>query len=254
MNVIRPYRGTNDYIAVGFCQQDREYAFRLIEEFVRNGYRVWFARENENGPDEEKERRNRVENCGLYLMILSDAAVNEHETRSGLNTAMRANRTVVTVEISAPEVLSPGMQLQLEKVPKVAFGKKETFLETLKEMGLLNENLCEKEEGTAMGVQYSLYREKSGERILLSKKKNRIGRLERICQCVIRDNCTVGREHALIFVSDAVCKLVDNHSFNGTYLNGQRLEPGVAYALEHGDRILLSNEELIFQITNKTNE
>lgn len=253
MNVIRPYRGTKDYIAVGFCNQDREYALTIVEELVRNGYRVWFVRENGHGP-EEAEKRNRIENCGLYLMVLSEAAVNAHESRKGLNIAMSANRTVVAVEISVPEMLSVGMQMQLEKVPKVAFEKKATFLEALKEMGVLNENLCEKEEGMATGVQYSLYREKTGERMLLSKKKNRIGRLERICQCVIRDNCTVSREHALIFLSDGICKLVDNHSFNGTFLNGQRLEPGIAYALEHGDRILLSNEEMIFQITNKTNE
>jgi len=57
---------------------------------------------------------------------------------------------------------------------------------------------------------------------------------------------TVSRNHALITTTDGSWFVEDRGSFNGTFLNGTRAQPGVSLPLRHGDRITLGTETLVF--------
>ena len=71
-----------------------------------------------------------------------------------------------------------------------------------------------------------------------------VGRSE---DCDLRlPTTTVSRQHALITTSDDHWFVEDRGSFNGTFLNSSRIQPGVRLPLRHGDRIGLGNETLVF--------
>lgn len=57
---------------------------------------------------------------------------------------------------------------------------------------------------------------------------------------------TVSRRHALLTASDDRWFVEDRGSFNGTYLNGARIQPGVRLPLRHGDRIAFGSETVVF--------
>jgi len=57
---------------------------------------------------------------------------------------------------------------------------------------------------------------------------------------------TVSRHHALVTEEGDRWFLEDRGSFNGTFLNGSRIQPGVKVPLRHGDRIGLGAESLVF--------
>jgi hypothetical protein len=57
---------------------------------------------------------------------------------------------------------------------------------------------------------------------------------------------TVSRRHARIAFRDARWWIEDRGSFNGTYLNGVRLRPGVPAPLRHADSIAFGAETLVF--------
>ena len=57
---------------------------------------------------------------------------------------------------------------------------------------------------------------------------------------------TISRHHALVTESEDRWFLEDRGSFNGTFLNGTRLQPGVKLPLRHGDRIGLGAEHVVF--------
>jgi hypothetical protein len=57
---------------------------------------------------------------------------------------------------------------------------------------------------------------------------------------------TVSREHAAVVFRDGRWFLEDRGSFNGTFLNGTRVQPGVPLPLRHADRISVGPEELLF--------
>ena len=57
---------------------------------------------------------------------------------------------------------------------------------------------------------------------------------------------TVSRHHALVTEEGDRWFLEDRGSFNGTFLNGSRIQPGAKVPLRHGDRIGLGAESVVF--------
>jgi pSer/pThr/pTyr-binding forkhead associated (FHA) protein len=57
---------------------------------------------------------------------------------------------------------------------------------------------------------------------------------------------TVSREHAALMLKDDRWYLEDRGSFNGTFLNGTRVQPGSPLPLRHADRIGIGAETLLF--------
>jgi pSer/pThr/pTyr-binding forkhead associated (FHA) protein len=57
---------------------------------------------------------------------------------------------------------------------------------------------------------------------------------------------TVSRMHALVIESAGRWFIEDRGSFNGTYLNGNRIQPGVRLPLRHGDRVTVGSESIVF--------
>jgi pSer/pThr/pTyr-binding forkhead associated (FHA) protein len=65
--------------------------------------------------------------------------------------------------------------------------------------------------------------------------------------CDVRlESKTVSRRHALIFERDGRWWIADTGSFNGTFINDDRVPPGVALQLHHADRIRIGSEKLVF--------
>jgi len=60
------------------------------------------------------------------------------------------------------------------------------------------------------------------------------------------DRKTVSRHHALICESGGRWFIEDRGSFNGTAINGARIQPGVKLPLRHGDRISIGVESVVF--------
>lgn len=55
---------------------------------------------------------------------------------------------------------------------------------------------------------------------------------------------TISQEHITVYMDKYNCGiLIDNQSTNGTFLNGKKLEPLQVYAVKHGDRIMIAEEE-----------
>lgn len=57
---------------------------------------------------------------------------------------------------------------------------------------------------------------------------------------------SVSREHAAIIRRDGRWFVEDRGSFNGTFVNGARVQPGSAVPLRHADRIVVGSETLLF--------
>ncbi|NEX62793.1 HD domain-containing phosphohydrolase [Noviherbaspirillum galbum] len=57
---------------------------------------------------------------------------------------------------------------------------------------------------------------------------------------------TVSRRHARILRRGDAYYVEDLHSFNGTYVDGERLKPGAWRALQEGDELNISNAQIVF--------
>lgn len=59
-------------------------------------------------------------------------------------------------------------------------------------------------------------------------------------------SATVSREHAAVSFRDGRWYVEDRGSFNGTFLNGTRVQPGMPLPLRHADRIGIGSETVLF--------
>lgn len=59
-------------------------------------------------------------------------------------------------------------------------------------------------------------------------------------------SAAVSREHAAVVFRDGRWYLEDRGSFNGTFLNGTRVQPGTPLPLRHADRIGIGAETVLF--------
>jgi pSer/pThr/pTyr-binding forkhead associated (FHA) protein len=60
------------------------------------------------------------------------------------------------------------------------------------------------------------------------------------------DSPAVSREHAAVVSREGRWYVEDRGSYNGTFLNGTRVNPGAPLPLRHADRIEIGGESLVF--------
>ncbi|MBQ9828480.1 MAG: FHA domain-containing protein [Lachnospiraceae bacterium] len=101
------------------------------------------------------------------------------------------------------------------------------------------------EEPDIIPVPY-LLRDKTGDKIFIEKDEFMIGKIAGIADCLISDNPTVSRMHAIIKKVNGVYYVCDNYSTNSTFLNGERLEPGKDYLLVDKAKIYFANDGFVF--------
>lgn len=95
-------------------------------------------------------------------------------------------------------------------------------------------------------VTGTLERINTGDQYSLIEEENTIGRSKNGNTIIISGNLHIGRHHACIRRDQDHFVFIDLNSKNQSYLNGERMEYGKEYALEHGDEIRLADETFQF--------
>jgi hypothetical protein len=85
------------------------------------------------------------------------------------------------------------------------------------------------------------------EKITIAKDFFKIGR-DPMRADFASENKVIGRVHAHVIVSNGEYFLEDNHSTNGSYVNGVKVSPKEKVKIKHEDKIKLANEEFIFRL------
>ena len=93
-------------------------------------------------------------------------------------------------------------------------------------------------------VKAYLVRNKTGERIPVTKPLFTIGKMGGSVDYAIYDNPSVSRQHASIVIEYGNCFIIDNNSTNGTYLEGAAIQPLYKTELENGALITVGDENL----------
>ena len=91
-------------------------------------------------------------------------------------------------------------------------------------------------------VSGSITRDKTGEKINISKENFKIGRERARVDYCISDNTAIGRHHATIIVRNGDAYLVDQNSRNFTFVNDVKVSPNVETKLKDGDKISFADE------------
>lgn len=107
-----PYEGQEPYIFLSYCHKDAEEVYPLLEQMVRDGYRIWYDDGNRPGDDWLENIAQHLNNCQIFIAIISKQSANSHNCRNEVNFAVEAEKKVIAIvleEFSMPL----GMRLQL---------------------------------------------------------------------------------------------------------------------------------------------
>ena len=66
------------------------------------------------------------------------------------------------------------------------------------------------------------------------------------CQLVINDNHVSSLHAEITLLDDGQIFIEDKNSLNGTFVNGNRIEPGQSVSVQRGDRVTLGNQNLVW--------
>lgn len=93
-----------------------------------------------------------------------------------------------------------------------------------------------------------MIRQKTGEKICISKPQFWFGKEAGFVDYCITDNPAISRRHAVVTIRNNECFIKDNRSTNRVFLNGHALEPGVDVKISDGDRVRMGDEEFTVSI------
>lgn len=99
----------------------------------------------------------------------------------------------------------------------------------------------------AAKTRFFLTRKKTGERVELAGKRFVVGK-SMYSSFQVRDTVTVSRSHALFCCDGDACRMEDDGSKNGTFVNGERLVAHASRCLADGDVVRMSDEDFVFEI------
>jgi hypothetical protein len=98
------------------------------------------------------------------------------------------------------------------------------------------------------GKKATICHVKSNERVAIKKPEFNIGKRSDN-DFIIRTD-TVSRQHACIYREGDHYYIKDLNSSNGTIVNGNMIKSGVPVEINNGTRIVLADQEFLFEITN----
>ncbi|MBQ8502740.1 MAG: FHA domain-containing protein [Clostridia bacterium] len=95
-------------------------------------------------------------------------------------------------------------------------------------------------------VLFVLERISTGERVPVKEKGLKVGSNEKYVDWCLSENKAVSSYHALFSCNSSNCCVRDNMSTNGTYINGNKIEPFEEYPLSNGDEVSIADEVFNF--------
>ena len=168
-------------------------------------------------------------------------------------TLQKLCQTVIGAVKTEPAITHKYLDL-LQEFEQSASGKSEELLKILDNCEKLKEQPIEVKPVENIetivwnNVRGMLVRNRNGQKHMLEKAEEIIGKDYRSVELCIMENPTISRRHAKIVNRDNRYYISDCQSTNHTYVNGRMLTPGEEQELKSGDIIRLSNEEFLFQM------
>ena len=107
-----PYEGNEPFVFLSYCHKDRDLVYPLLEQMVRDGYRVWYDDGNHVGDDWLENIANHLNNCKVCVAMISERSANSHNCRNEISFAIECKKKVLAVLLEN-FCMPIGMRLQL---------------------------------------------------------------------------------------------------------------------------------------------
>lgn len=131
---VKPYEGNEKFIFISYCHKDRAYVFPIIEQLVKDGFRVWYYDEGiDPGAEWPEIIAKHLNDCATCIAFISENSLNSHNCRREINFALLKKKPFISVALE-PVEMSLGMEMQLSAFQSIFKYKLETEVEFFKKL------------------------------------------------------------------------------------------------------------------------
>lgn len=266
-----PYEGSEPYIFISYCHQDRERVYPYLEMMARDGYRIWYDEGITPGDEWTENIAKHLETSSVFIAFITESSLNSHNCRREINFAVQRNKNFVSLFLDDVR-LSAGMEMLLSSVQGIYRSKyaiADDFVQKLystavldqcrgerqPELQMMNElydddetmTLTQGMAGFPVGdLETYLLRVSTQERVYIRKTVFTIGRSRTHADYAMSGESSISRRHATIRKNRDNYMITDNNSLNHVGINGRLIAPGVEYEINGFDIISLAMEHLVF--------
>lgn len=143
-----PYEGKEPYIFLSYCHKDANIVYPLVEQMVKDGFRIWYDDGNRAGDDWLENIANHLNRCAVCLAMISENSSVSHNCKSEINEALEWKKKLLAIMLE--DFRMPlGMKLQLgtiQYLKRTDFPAKQMLLQKLYESPAMAE--CRGEPGS----------------------------------------------------------------------------------------------------------
>lgn len=143
-----PYEGNEPYIFFSYSHKDADRVYPLLEQLVRDGYRVWYDDGNHAGDDWLENIASHLNNCTICLAMLSQNSEQSHNCKKEVSFAVQCKKKLMAVMLEKFS-MTVGMRLQLSTIhylQRTEYPSDKALLEKLYETELMK--TCQAEPGS----------------------------------------------------------------------------------------------------------
>lgn len=110
-----PYEGNEPFIFFSYSHKDADRVYPLLEQMVRDGFRVWYDDGNHAGDDWLENIGQHLNRCTVCLAMLSENAEQSHNCKKEVSFAVQCNKKLLAIMLEK-FAMTMGMRLQLSTI------------------------------------------------------------------------------------------------------------------------------------------
>ena len=114
----KPYEGNEKYIFVSYCHKDKDKVFPIIEQLVKDGYRIWYDEGIDPGSEWPEIIAQHLNDCSSFFAFVTNNSLNSHNCRRELNFALLKQKHFISIMLE-PVNMSYGTQMQLSATQSI---------------------------------------------------------------------------------------------------------------------------------------
>lgn len=112
------YRGSDDYLFICFSHRDTQEVYSDINWLHESGINIWYDEGVSAGHLWREDIANAIDQCALFVVFLSESAVESDNCRKEINYALEAKKPLLAIYLENV-TLTPGISLAIGEIQGV---------------------------------------------------------------------------------------------------------------------------------------
>ncbi len=127
-----PYEGPEDFLYISFSDKDRLKAYRIIQKLQRDGYRVWYRKEQKTA-DQEEQIAGLIQRSCCMIAMISPSYIASEDCRDEISLARDLDKERLLVYLEKTNLpLGMSMRLlRLQAIHKYTYKTRQEFYDKL---------------------------------------------------------------------------------------------------------------------------